>query len=352
MDEVDDRLIDEIYEAAVVPELWSSVLENVARASASIAGGIIALDVDLHPRMISTETYRPTYDAFARGETRRYDNVRARRAQARRHQGFLRDVDLCTVEELAVDPLYRHCLHPYGLGWTAGTILPIATGDCIIFDFARRSPDGPHDRAHVATLDAYRPHLARAALLAARLGLERARSMAQAMDAIGVPAGVFASDGRLIAANPDWEGLWPRIEPVLRRRQADGGVDRPDMLRSLPIAATETLPPFIVHALPIRRSALDIFSGAGHIMIVTPVAMPSAPPIDVVAGLFDLSPAEARVAHALADGHSIDGCAAAFGVSTETVRKQVRNIMSKTETNRQVDLVRLLLGTASVSLPR
>ncbi len=59
--------------------------------------------------------------------------------------------------------------------------------------------------------------------------------------------------------------------------------------------------------------------------------------------LFDLSPAEARLAHALAGGSSLDDYAAANCVSVNTVRSQLRQVLDKTGERRQQDLVRSLL---------
>lgn len=355
MDVNDERLVDEIYEAALVPERWPSVLENVGRISGSLAGGIIAVDPDHIPRAVWTETYAPTYESFIRGDSNRYENVRAQRAMARRHHGFLRDVDLCSLEELDEDLLYRHFLRPHGLGWTVGTFVNVPTMDLVIFDFARKTDDGPHHTANVSVLDAHRPHLARAAFLSARLGLERATSMTDAMAVLGVPAAVFAANGKPLVTNADWDAHWSRVGPALRKAELAGrwstaGASAP-RIRSLPIAAEDGETPLVVHALPVRRSALDVFSGASHVVVITPVRASAAPPIEIISGLFDLSPAEARIARALADGGSVESCAIEFRVSPETVRKQVRSIMSKTGTNRQVDLVRLLLGASPPGSP-
>ena len=59
--------------------------------------------------------------------------------------------------------------------------------------------------------------------------------------------------------------------------------------------------------------------------------------------LFDLSPAEARLAHALASGCTLDDYAAANCVSVNTVRSQLRQVLDKTGERRQQDLVRSLL---------
>lgn len=68
--------------------------------------------------------------------------------------------------------------------------------------------------------------------------------------------------------------------------------------------------------------------------------------------LYGLSRAEARVAALLAQGHRLDETAQLLGVAYETVRKHLKQIFSKTGTDRQAELVRMLVGgPASVSSP-
>jgi DNA-binding CsgD family transcriptional regulator len=57
---------------------------------------------------------------------------------------------------------------------------------------------------------------------------------------------------------------------------------------------------------------------------------------------FDLSPAEARVAAKMASGMTVEKIAAENGVAVATVRSQVKSMLAKTGTKRQVDLVCLL----------
>lgn len=59
---------------------------------------------------------------------------------------------------------------------------------------------------------------------------------------------------------------------------------------------------------------------------------------------FQLTPAECRVALALLDGFVAKEIAQKHKVSEDTIRKQMQSIYSKTDTNKQVDLVRLLLN--------
>ena len=66
--------------------------------------------------------------------------------------------------------------------------------------------------------------------------------------------------------------------------------------------------------------------------------------------LYGLTPAEARIADALARGNSIEEIAAEQGIGCETVRKQVKGVLSKTGTHRQAQCVAMMLrGVASMN---
>jgi len=64
--------------------------------------------------------------------------------------------------------------------------------------------------------------------------------------------------------------------------------------------------------------------------------------LQLLGTLYDLSPAELRVATALANGKSIEQCANEGKVSFNTVRSQLQNVFRKTGTSRQSELVALL----------
>ena len=76
-------------------------------------------------------------------------------------------------------------------------------------------------------------------------------------------------------------------------------------------------------------------------------------PGQVLSGLFGLTPTEAEVARALAQGRRTDEIAADLGIAQTTVAFHLRNLFDKTGTHRQADLIVLLLtGLASVGEPR
>jgi DNA-binding CsgD family transcriptional regulator len=83
---------------------------------------------------------------------------------------------------------------------------------------------------------------------------------------------------------------------------------------------------------------------------LTPVTLPQAPPVELVQSLFDLTPAEARVARGLASGKTVTDIATDSGVSRETIRTQLGRVMEKTGCNRQADVVALLTGISPARL--
>lgn len=63
----------------------------------------------------------------------------------------------------------------------------------------------------------------------------------------------------------------------------------------------------------------------------------------VIQSLYDLTPAETRLAVELANGRDLVEISEHFGISKHTVRTQLKAIFQKTDTRRQAELVKLLL---------
>src|SRR5690606_35577810 len=83
-----------------------------------------------------------------------------------------------------------------------------------------------------------------------------------------------------------------------------------------------------------------------------PVQQSAEPDPSVVAAAFELTPAEAQVAAQLARGVSAVEIAAERGVSTQTIRAQIRAVFEKTGIKRQSDLIRLLFEMPDADPPR
>lgn len=351
-----ERLIGSIYEAALVPELWPTVLDGVAEAGGS-SGATIFTMADQIGRWVSNEAVREAMNRFvAEGWMAR--NERGRRTLGVAEPRFVADLDIFTPREIDEDPLYRDFLRPAGFGWGAGTIVRSMTDDLIAITVERGHAVGPLTPDDVARLDDLRPHLARATLMASRLKLERARSAVDLLSALRLPAAAVSASGRLVVTNADFETLMPSVvtdvggrlgfavpqaDRMFRDLLADAG-RRVVGGRSFPLRSADAQSLAIVHAMPLVRDARDIFAAADWIVFLTGTGVGTGDLPGVLEGLFDLTPAEARVARRLLAGGSVDGIARDAGLSPGTVRSQLKVVFRKTGTKGQVDLVRLLGG--------
>ena len=254
-------------------------------------------------------------------------------------------------------------MRPRGYGWVSGTCVRPPSGETLIVAIERNYTRGPFEMDMIHRLDVFGPHLSRAALLSARLGLERARAMADALAVIGLPAAVLRGRGRLYAANLLLERMIPDIfqDSHARLKLSNSAADalyatavenltavdlNENITRSIPIPANNGTPAMIVHLLPVRRAAQDVFSRGSGLLVVTPVDRGVVPNAEVLSGLFDLTPAEARIARGIASGETINTIAQTRMISRETVRNQLKGILAKTGLSRQSDLAALLNGIA------
>jgi len=359
---LESDLIDRIYECSFVPAHWPSVLGELAAIASARAGFLFLSNSDIHHFASSTEIGRSAIAPLvASGWVARSD--RFVRFLAARKFGFFSDSEIYSPEERLSDPFYRDILFPRGLGWATGMSISLPTGDRFSINLERENARGPVEPEIINRLDVFRPHIARSALMAARLQLERARAASDALARVGLPALVFDQSSKVLAANNLIELLvghiqWRakdrislkdvRADQLLHEAMAQIHLNVGAEVRSFPACDVETGTKMIVHVIPIRLSARDIFTRCAAIVVVTPVTMPNAPSSDIVRSLFDLTPAEARVAQLLASGHTVDDIASEGGISPSTVRTHVRGVLQKTGCARQTDVVALLTG---ISVP-
>ena len=348
-------LVDQIYEAAFVPEQWPTVLDRMSAMSESAGGAVLALGQRHPPRWAASEIVAPRLRAYAESDAWK-SKKRPDRWLSNKHMGFVRDVDLFSAEELEG----RHVnVRTHGLGWQLGVVVPMPSGEFVVFSMERKQSDGPHSEHSPLAINPLLPHLSRAGLMSARLGLERARSTVTTLNAIGLPAAVITHSGRVLAVNQLLENIPGIFRPLAHGRMSiadfradalfqqavEQAHDHHVQVKSIAIPKRGDQPALVIHLLPLRRAAFDIFSGADVIVVATPVgAGRAAPSSEMLNGLFDLSPAESRLAASLATGNSLKAAAADQGIRISTARSYLEGIFRKTGTHQQSQIVALLNG--------
>ncbi len=354
---MNDDLIDQIYEAALFPDLWTGVLEAIESRTGSAASSLIVFSRHAPPRFKTTQVTQESLTAFVESGAWKY-NPRQDVAARKVWTGFDYDVDVLPPEVYAEDPV-RLALEALGLAWQAATIVPLPSARNATFTFERWQRDGRHEPEAIEMLNGLRPHLARAALIASRLGLERARAAVATLEALGLPAAVLSGSGHVLAVNDLFEAA-PDLLPgahgrlVLREPTADQLLReviaaRPDQVAgcSLPIAGSPDHPAAVLHVLPLRGNANDLMGGSTLVVLVSLGMDRNVPDPGLLHGLFDLTPSEGRLAASLAAGRSLKEAAEDSQVRVSTARSYLEGILRKTGTKQQSQLVALLKGTTT-----
>jgi DNA-binding CsgD family transcriptional regulator len=220
----------------------------------------------------------------------------------------------------------------------------------------RQEPFRPED---ARLLEALPDLLTEVATLSTAVGRIALTSATNALNAVSQPAIALDRSGLVLDANAAAGGLFDEHIRVNGRRlvvddpQARGCLERlSEQLRATP--GTATLPcdpivirrngkgPVIARVLPVHGAARTPFLGARAIVTLTAVEPKRGPSPSLLAKMFGLTPAEARLAAIIAEGCNPEHAADEIGVSRVTVRNQLRAIFAKTDTHRQSELVALL----------
>lgn len=351
-----ERLIDRIYEAAAFADEWPSILHDLARMTDCAGAMLLVRRSDLWTGWRLSQGISQGADDYLRSPAAGQSMTTAR-LFAQRSAGFIPDHELFSEEEYLADTLMTQWGTPNGFHHGAATGILIPGGDLAVVQFQRRIGQPKVEGRALSDLNALRPHLARAAMLSARWRLQRLTAALDALEAVGLPAAAVSRDGTVLCANAlmqrqEAHVVWlPRDRIGLRDEGADNLV-RAALFKSqsgeravcsVPIPATEIRDAAIVHVTPSPLQAQSLFEGGVALVVITPVKAGS-PGATLLQGLFDLTPAEARVAGAIAEGLDIPGIAARQQSSRETVRSQIKAVFAKTGTRRQAELAALLAG--------
>ncbi len=151
---------------------------------------------------------------------------------------------------------------------------------------------------------------------------------------------VTVEKGRLVAApHPAGIAAGECLAAFVRSRPA-----RP-LLRRL--GAAEPADGFVL-CLPLqglRRERLALDAGdPAALVVISDGPIDPAVTMNVLARLYGLTAAEARVALALAQGHSVDEISAMLDIQADSVRTMLKRAYTKTGAGSQAQLVALLLG--------
>ena len=281
------------------------------------------------------------------------------------------DYDFTTEADMARSEFYQDYLAPHDLGYVGAAILQNDRQGLAGIATQRARSRGPFEIRDFEILDRLAPHLLRALRLQTRFAAleaqrwadqtlrdrlpfavvlvdERSRIVSQnqaATDLLAAGDGLTARQGCLRTMHPADQAALDQlirtaVPPTNGAGASIGGavpLRRPSLRRPLNAFVTP---------IPRRAAALSLEVGApspAALVIVTdPETLPRAPAA-VLQRLYGLTPAEAALAQALAAGKTLQEHAQEARLTCETARWRLKQVLAKTDTHRQAELVRLLL---------
>ncbi len=355
-------LIDLIYEAALDGNAWVGVMESLARR---VRGGSVAyIKKDLltgrGAGLYSGIDAASFNDYFGHYASR---NPLARSIRTAAPGTILLDWQSVSKTELMRSEYYNDFLRPRRMHGILGVLLWRQDSASAILNITRTPEQGDFLPQDAAAIRPFLPHIRRSVELTARLPVAAAAGSGFELLAAGLRDGVLLLDvtGRLIYANAAAERVLRRQDGLVLRGQtlhAREPADEHRLARLLAGAVglgasggSVTVPRrdggvggYAVRVMPCpERQAMLPGGMPGMIVTISDPAAAIRCPDEQLRELFGLTPAQAVVAGRLADGCSMGSISAELGISTNTARRHLADVMAKTATRRQAELVRLLV---------
>lgn len=361
----EDDLIERIYEAPFDPQQWSGILEGLSDIAGARGGLVYSFPVN--PNIYLVSSGLTDFVARLLEDPRPLTQPIQERLLALPGHGFISNHDAFNAQEREELPIFRDLHRPYGLEHIISNKIVTPLDYSVLFTFMRETAKGPVPTADIARLDRIRPHLARAVTLATRNEFQQIRNANEALGATGLATAAIDAVGRVIDCNTLFSSLTSRIsigagnrlhllhpgaQQVLdeslaimaRGEQWPSGAGR-----TVPLPVGDGLAPAILHILPATQLVRQLFTGTALFVAIAQASEQNSASIDIIESLFDLTAAEARIAQALARGNDVRDIAVSFGISTETVRRHLKNIYSKTGMSRQAELSAAIASLRTVT---
>lgn len=373
--EVRNQLVSLLYEAVEHHQPWSKFYQYL---SENVETSIYSLALDKKHGVLSYSDGVNLPDEGELGYIQKYSAIdpRMQFMLAKAPLEWMHDHLHLDDNFVSTDPFYQDFLIPLGMRYVSGIKLINDDNVTLIFSFLRRPDQGPLSEDILQFTNHLLPHLHRAA----RMVVENFTYSTQALvghalvNKLTQPVILTTTDGKVMHTNPAAEHLLQStsllsvnngkllmppaaikqfladctaVEKSIKDNSATA-TDAANPYLSLQLhttednAAAEKLYAFYTSLIP--QYVMGTF-GLRPLMLLIFYHPTSAPPIDVtlLMAAFDLSPAECRIAALLADGKSIDAIALILDKKHDTIRKQLQAIYQKTSTQRQPELIRLLL---------
>jgi DNA-binding CsgD family transcriptional regulator/PAS domain-containing protein len=373
-----NRLIEDIYEAAVTPGGLDTLAASIAAALDTDSGFIAFLrrpvdGEDGAPDIIGLPSATANFDDWARAAYAEHYHQR----NIWFREGVKRGFPAVVLGEELVDSatFLRSEWHEYCLKLDAfhvlGAQFHIDKRLSVQFGAHRRRQAQAFDERSRRQVQLILPHLQRALQVHVRLGLAERMQEAtlELLESLSIGVIVVAADGRIVFANLVAEKLMDRHDGLCvvgGRLSAANPASAAALARAIWLATTSpndsggvaqiarpSGAPLGLLVSPIRGRELRFgFAEGVALALFSDPARGADNSLAAYAATYKLTPAETRFLEALLVGETVGDYAKRTGVRIGTVRTHLKRLLAKTGNHRQIDLIRTFASDPLLALLR
>jgi DNA-binding CsgD family transcriptional regulator len=364
------QILDAVYDTVTAFDRWSGALQQVGDAFGCSYAGLI-------DRNLTTLQGRAVAVGVDEQGQREYFEVWSTRDVLRQWTPAYRagvvetDQDILPRADLLRSDYYNGFMKPRDMHAVMRMTLSVEPGYRKIISMARPASLGDYETADVDICRRLMPHVQRAArvmqlveksnvaLNAFSDVLEQSQTGVVMLDRTGkllfanrAARAMAESNDAFVLRRDRMEALNRQDDIALQRLVAGaiGHAAQPNAARGgvLRLARASGNSDYAIAAGPLGGETFSAEFGPAAFILITDPNTISAGSRPMIRALFGLSRAEARVAERLIQGDSPEQAAIALGVKTTTTRWHLASLYRKTGTNRQAQLVRLLMSVPRI----
>jgi DNA-binding CsgD family transcriptional regulator/PAS domain-containing protein len=364
------ELLGLLYEGLAFPERWPDFLNGVARRLQCDKAAIIFYDWEKQKADIGfsvglSEEGRREYNGRYGGKSPILSAVRKALQKHGTWHGLAREV--MDEAEYRRSEFYKNWARKHDLFHVVMAMWSQGPGAATSLSVGRPERAGPLGQDAVDLMGILTPHLRRAFHIHSRLEALRLSSQAAhaALENFGTAVIAVAADGSVVSLSGRAEALVERNDGVTLRRGKLTAADPTQaaewerLLRSAAATGTgqgigfggamllkrrRVSQPLPVTVMPFHSShVLTAEHPCALVFMNDPAERPPSRAA-LLSALYGLSPAECRFADLLVAETDLSRVAELMRVTVNTARFMVKSIFRKTQTNRQSQLVRLLMS--------
>lgn len=355
-------LLGTLHSAPLDDEHWQQFLVQICGYTQSIYGIFTSNDSTLAKRILAhsgmprfAEAHRTYNQQFRHRDPFRERFLRNTRV------GVIEGDDLCPHHELVKTDMYREFLCPLDLHHMTFMVLAMSPRKYELISMWRGKGRPQLDREALQLLQLVMPHIQTALQVRQVLGAAEVRAQnAEALLNASTTAAILLDEhGEIVFLNSAADRLTREADGIRIYNNQISPTDNTSRmaLRALILAAAARNQQDPGGAIKLERRSgsrpLQVLvtpfrpmdtrrSNARVLILVTDPEQKVNFPDAILRALYDLTPAETEIANGLLTGFSLEEVALLRKVSVATVRSQMKNLMGKTNTNRQSELIRLL----------